>query len=224
MKLHRFYIGKEFELTHQFWLHTPELLYQWQKVLRFRAGDQLVLFDGLREDRLYRLLQLDEKSAHLQLVTELVRSVPEKEVYLLWSILKKDKNEFVLQKATELGVRHFVPLLTARTEKTGFDDTRAKKVIIEAVEQCGRSDVPSLHEPISLHEAISEYASIPLFVAEQGSKSLPPHEKYGILVGPEGGWTPEEKQYFSERQLPYIGLSNFTLRAETAAIAAATLH
>src|SRR4051812_275844 len=121
MKLHRFYTGPDLELKHDFWLHDERILNQWRKVLRFKAGQELILFDGIGEDRLYKLAELTEREAHLQLVTELKRQVPKKEIYLLWLLLKKDKNDWVLQKCTELGVSHFIPLLTERTEKTGFD-------------------------------------------------------------------------------------------------------
>ncbi len=228
MKLHRFYTGNELELKHDFWLHDERLLNQWRRVLRFQAGQEVILFDGLTEDRLYKIAELTEREAHMQMVTELKRQTPKKEIYLLWSLLKKDKNDWVLQKATELGVSHFMPLLTERTEKTGFDAERATKIVIEAAEQCGRSDIPAVREPITLETAIHELKDrAVLYICEQSEME---NEKWkmdnkhpaGVLIGPEGGWSDQEKQLFKDNQLNHLNLHDFTLRAETAALAAVT--
>ena len=124
MKLHRFYVGDEVGLTQTTWVHDEKLLHQWRRVLRFEVGREVVLFDGNGTDRLYRITKLDRDEVGLELVTELEPKRPKQEVYLLWSLLKKDKNDWVLQKCTELGVSHFVPLLADRSEKTGFDVER----------------------------------------------------------------------------------------------------
>jgi 16S rRNA (uracil1498-N3)-methyltransferase len=156
--------------------------------------------------------------------------VPKNNIYLCFSLLKKDKNDWVLQKATELGVSHFVPLLCDRTEKSGFNPDRAQKIVIEAVEQCGRSDIPRIHEPITPEKLIDElFEKVDLLVAEQGSPirthdpELIAQKPQAILIGPEGGWTDEEKQLFADKKLKHLALSEFTLRAETAAITAAAL-
>jgi 16S rRNA (uracil1498-N3)-methyltransferase len=159
----------------------------------------------------------------VELVTEMDRELPKKHVYLLWSLLKKDKNDWVLQKATELGVRNFVPVVADRSEKTGFDIDRAHKILIEAAEQCGRADIPEIHEPITVDEAVSEYAELPLFICEQaeGEPDLS-LEKAGVLVGPEGGWSDREKELFKNADIAHINIAQFTLRAETAAVSAVT--
>lgn len=225
-RIHRFYVGDEFELTHDFWLHDQRLMHQWNKVLRYQSGQQVLLFDGVETDRLYKISELKPDEAHLELVTDYERQLPAKNIYLLWSLLKKDKNDWVLQKATELGVTHFVPLLAARSEKTGFDPERAEKIIIEASEQCGRSDIPTVREPMLVKTAIDHLGpKVPLMISEQGGErpGLLKQESFGILIGPEGGWSTEEMALFSEYQLPQLGLGELTLRAETAAVTAATI-
>lgn len=225
MRLHRFYIDpNSFQLKHDFWLHNDPLLHQWTKVLRYQTGQQVVLFDGIETERLYEIVVLKPDEAHLRLVTDFERQVPKKDVYLMWSLLKKDKNDWVLQKGTELGVSHFLPLLAERSEKTGFDTERALKILIEAAEQCGRSDIPTVREPMLVKTAVEHMGSaVKLLVCEQGTVgdaafSAP---KVGLLVGPEGGWSDQEQAVFKEHSLEYIGLGNFTLRAETAAVVAA---
>lgn len=226
MRVHRFFVPEDIELSHDFWLHNQRLLWQWRKVLRMQPGQEVVLFDGLRHERLYRIAVLKDNEAHLQHVTDFERKTPSREVYLFWSLLKKDKNEWVLQKGTELGVSHFVPLLADRSEKLGFDIDRAQKIMVEAAEQCGRSDIPAVREPITPHAALQEFSGrVKLFICEQGSDSPSGDQggPVGVLVGPEGGWSDEEKNLFAEKEIPHIGLGQFTLRAETATIVAVSL-
>ncbi len=229
MKIHRFYVGDSLELDHEVWVNDQNLLHQWTRVLRFRPDQEIALFNSVKEERLYRIDRIEPDAVHLSLITELKAKLPEKELYLCFSLLKKDKNDWVLQKGTELGVRHFVPILCDRTEKTGFDVDRARKIVIEASEQCGRADIPKIREPINLAAAIEELKDkVELMVAEQGSPQMPDSDSQtshalGVLVGPEGGWTDEEKKLFTENNLKHLALSEFTLRAETACVTAAAL-
>jgi 16S rRNA (uracil1498-N3)-methyltransferase len=230
MKLQRFYIKEmhdrfgEIALGREVWLHEPSIINQLLKVFRAKPGYQLILFND-QEERLYKIIKIDgADSIKLELITDIVRKLPKKEVYLLFSVLKKDKNDWLVQKATELGVHKFVPVLASRSEKTGLNVERMQKIIIEAAEQCGRADVPEIREPIGLHEALGEYADLPLFICEENADhsqtDIVNLVKLGLLVGPEGGWTDEEKQEFTNCDLPHIKLSDFTLRGETAAIVA----
>jgi 16S rRNA (uracil1498-N3)-methyltransferase len=226
MKLHRFLVGNDVELTHKTWVHDEKLLHQWRRVLRFEVGREVVLFDGKGKDRLYKITKLDANEAGLEMVTELAPRAPRQEMYLLWSLLKKDKNDWVLQKCTELGISHFVPLLADRSEKTGFDVGRAQRIVNEAVEQCGRSDVPTVREPIGVAAAIEQLQDkATLYICEQETNDAKPGstEVVGLLIGPEGGWSDAEKQLFADRGLKHIAVHDFTLRAETAAITAVSV-
>lgn len=229
MKLHRFYVGSvhdkwgPLELDHVMWIHDDRLLNQWLRVLRFRPNDQLVLFNDETE-RIYKITKIEfPHSVHLELVTELERKIPSKHIYLLWSLLKKDKNDWVLQKGTELGVRNFVPIIAERSEKTGFVIERAHKILVEAAEQSGRADIPDVREPITTATAVAEYTNMPLLICEQGEQSVDVKalEAAALLIGPEGGWSAAERQLFIDNNIQHIALSPFTLRAETAAIIAA---
>jgi 16S rRNA (uracil1498-N3)-methyltransferase len=228
MKLHRFYVSPEInELTHSIWIHDERLLNQWHKVLRFRQGDQVVLFDGIASDRLYKIVRMEPKGVQLELITEFERKLPNRHIYLFFSLLKKDKNDWVLQKCTELGVSNFVPLIAKRSEKTGFNIERAEKIVIEAAEQCGRSDIPHIREPTSLDTALNEYKDkVQLLVADESPQSLIISQQsdnpIGIFIGPEGGWTEIELELFKDAEVKHLQLGNLTLRAETAAVAAVT--
>jgi 16S rRNA (uracil1498-N3)-methyltransferase len=229
MKLHRYYLANT-DLTHNFWMDDPKLFHQWTRVLRYEVGREVELFNDTLEDRLYKITKIGDNEAHLELITQLEPKVPKNELYLCFALLKKDKNDWVLQKCTEFGVSHFVPLLSDRTEKTGWDMERAEKIVIEAAEQCGRSDIPRVREPMKLETVIDELnKKVTLYVAEQGSplkstiSNLSPQNAVAFLIGPEGGWSDAEKQLFKDKELKYLALSDFTLRAETACVAAATL-
>lgn len=224
MKLHRFYLDRE--LPKDFWMDDEGLFHQMTRVLRFQEGRELVLFNAVQEERLYKIVKIGNNALHLELVTEMVPKTPSKDVYLCFSLLKKDKNDWVLQKGTELGVSHFVPMLCDRTEKTGFDVERALKIVTEAAEQCGRADIPRVREPLSPQAIIEELQAddVTVCVAEQDSELYDiESNKTAILIGPEGGWTDDEKQYFADKSIQHTSLSEFTLRAETAAITAAAL-
>lgn len=222
-KIHRFYTP-DLELKKDFWLHDPAILWQWNKVLRFSENQEVVLFDGLQTDRLYKIVKLDKTEAHLQMITEYEPKLPSKHVYLFWSLLKKDNNELILQKATELGVSNFVPLITDRTIKKEFNLERARKIVEEAAEQCGRSDIPKVREPIHIKKALPEYNEVKIYICHQCNKvGKLTDEKIGFVIGPEGGWTTEELDFFEQAGYEHVGLSDFTLRAETAAIIASSL-
>lgn len=226
MKLHRFYVSPdELELTHEFWLHEERLINQWLRVLRFRVNDQLVLFDGQTTERLYKIAKVEPTAVKLELVTEMKRKLPTKHTYLFFSLLKKDKNEWVLQKCTELGVRNFVPIIADRSEKTGFNIERAEKIVIEAAEQCGRSDIPQVREPINLSTALEEYKDkVQLLVCDEtmDNNEQISGEAVGVFIGPEGGWADEELKMFAAAGVGHLHLGDLTLRAETAAVAAST--
>jgi len=230
MKLHRFYTGERWERSVQHfgqercWVQDKELTHQWHKVLRLRNGDELSLFDG-RIEVLYKIVEIKSDETALQKVTELQTKKPPKHVLLAWSLLKKDNNDWVLQKATEVGITHLVPILTDRSEKTGFNLKRATKIVIEAAEQCGRINIPTIDEVRTLNEAVSTYEnSFSLYIADEKGleNNLGFQDNTGILIGPEGGWSEKELSFMKNEGIETISLGNMTLRAETAAVVAAT--
>lgn len=224
MRLHRFYVdSKKHPLKQKMWLYDEAIVGQWQRVLRYQPGQQVVLFDGQEHEKLYKILKYEDNAAHLEHITDMARKLPSKDVYLAWALLKKDKNDWVLQKCTELGVNHFLPILSERCEKTGFNDERAQKIIIEASEQCGRGNIPSIREPMGVEALLNEFADkIPVFVCEQtGEMPIPSDvESCVIVVGPEGGWSEGERALFADKNVKLINIGDFTHRAETASIAA----
>ncbi len=224
MRLHRFFV-RDIQLKKDFWLHDEAMLWQWNKVLRFHSGQEIILFDGVKTERLYNIENLKKTEAHLVMVTELEPQMPKKHIYLFWSLLKKDNNELILQKATELGVSTFVPLISSRTIKKDFNHERATKIVTEASEQCGRFNIPNIREPMHLTTAIADYKDkIQMYVCHKSDeKTLIEGDKVGLIIGPEGGWSDDELAIFANENFQTIALGDFTLRAETAAIVASSL-
>lgn len=223
MKLHRFLVSDP-HLEQVLWLHDPQLIKQFIKVLRFEPEQEIVLFNGEHQEAIYRIEEISNQGIKLHKITNMQPKSPTKNVYLIWSLLKKDKNEWVIQKATEVGVNHLWPILSDRSEKKNLNIDRAKKIIKEASEQCGRSNLPSIRQPINLQTAINELRpKVEILIAEQGSgeAKIPSSAKdLAVLVGPEGGWSVQEKELFASLELKHLSLSEFTLRAETAAVVA----
>src|SRR3989338_5781535 len=163
MRLHRFYIEKKLVSLQSPYLDGRQLmvrvddeglLHQMRDVFRLTKGDEGIFFDGEGMDITFRIEMLSKKEGIF---------VKEKEersaghgntrhssITLLMALIKKDNFELVLQKCTELGVSRFVPILAERSEKKNLDMERAKRIIKEASEQCGRGDIPGLREVMSL--------------------------------------------------------------------------
>ena len=230
MRLHRFYINPEAqELEHTFWLKDKNIRHQWQKVFRYKIGAEVVLFDGAHEKQ-YQIVAIAEDAVKLELITERTAegSLKGGKKMLFFSLLKRDNSELIIQKGTELGITHFVPLVTARTIVKEFDDERMSKIAIEAAEQCGRVDIPIILEVCDLTSALQRHTQgIKLYYAEKigeqpiNRSQIVKTQGAGVCIGPEGGWTEDELRVLTETAEP-VTLSIFTLRAETAAIVAAS--
>jgi len=135
--------------------------------------------------------------------------------------------EWVVEKATELGVSKIVPVVSDRSEKKGFNLERARKIAVEASEQCGRGDVPLIDNSqkiidISLNDQekfiVFDSSGVPF----DSSLLSTNYRLLSILVGPEGGWSDKEIERFKEAKMEIFNLGKLTLRAETAAVVALT--
>jgi 16S rRNA (uracil1498-N3)-methyltransferase len=140
------------------------------------------------------------------------------------AIIQLEKFELVLQKATELGVRTIIPMVTERVELrperyTGKAE-RWERIVLEAVKQSGRSIAPSIEPPTAFASVLARSGPKIFFDAGTPPAPLDRITEATLLVGPEGGWSDEELQLARERQCVFQRLGPRRLRAETAAIAA----
>ncbi len=239
MRIHRFFIKENLHgktLT----IADHELVNQWRNVLRFKNGDEVHLFNGTGFEAKAKILNFGpsaglragKDTAELQIL-ETFQNENElsRHVILYCSVLKRENFEFVVQKATEVGVKEIVPIVTERTEKLNLRMDRLEKVTKEAAEQSGRAIVPKIHEPTKFENAVNSAKNneINLFCDLSGEprenlkRNLKNEGRVGVFVGPEGGWTGKERASAEKAGFKKLSLGKLTLRAETAAIVASYL-
>jgi len=217
---HRFFIDADLTAGNTFALSHDEQHHA--RVLRVRDGEEVEVFNG-------RGAAFVAKYAAEGL--QIVRSAPDREarvaLHLAMAIINLDKFDIVLQKATELGVRSIIPLVTERVEiraerYRGKAD-RWKKIVFEAVKQSGRSVIPIIEEPQEFEEVVNRDGSKILFDADENPATAQPGNQATLFIGPEGGWSERELQLAREHGCAFERLGIRRLRAETAAIVATAL-
>jgi 16S rRNA (uracil1498-N3)-methyltransferase len=142
-------------------------------------------------------------------------------IHLYMSLIKKDLFELVVEKVTELGVKSITPILTDRTQGKNLNMERLNKIAIEASEQCGRGNIPIIKPVTDLENALSSIEGEIIVCDKSGSvlSDQPINlSTINLLIGPEGGWTDEERKLFSSKGAKFISLGDTILRAETAGI------
>lgn len=226
MRLHRF-IG-DFDLNKSpLKIKDSELVNQIRNVLRLEKGAEFILSDGDLNEARVIILEMTKDTVEVDISEKLKNeNEPEQNVALYCSILKKENFELVVQKATEIGVREIIPVISSRTIKLDVRLDRLKKIINEAGEQSGRGILPNLREPIKFEDAIKEaYSSDKLNILfDKSGESLTTLNRQnnkgriGIWIGPEGGWTDQEIESAKSAGFKILNLGKLTLRAETAAI------
>ena len=198
-------------------------------VLRLRPGAQVKLFDDRTGEWLAGIVEAGRKRVSLAVTAHLRPREPVPDLWLLFAPIKRGRIDWLVEKATELGVKRLVPVLTARTmvERLNLDRLRAHA--IEAAEQCDRTALPELAEPVRLGALLRDWpqARALYFADEGGGEPLAAVAQAGpaaILIGPEGGFTDDEREEIRARpEARAVSLGPRILRADTAAIAAVAL-
>ena len=202
------------------------------RVLRLRPGDACVLFNGDGIDYEARLLALDKRGAAAEIVAAArVANESPLRIVLLQGIARGEKMDLVLQKATELGVAEVVPVDSERSEVRLQGERLDKRlahwrgVVASACGQCGRARVPAVRAPRPLAEALDALPVLPRYLLDPGAGesigSLPGLADGCVLaVGPEGGWSPRDRELLHGAGFAGLRLGPRVLRTETAGIAA----
>ena len=228
MRLHRFYTAELIGLRKEITINSAEFTNQIRRVFRLKTGDSVIMFDGSGSDYECAIVEMDKESITLH-VTGVIQSrfMPSREVHLYAAIVKKDTFEWIVEKATELGVTKIVPVMAERTEKKSLNMERLNKLAVEASEQSGRGSVPVISEIMeleaSVEEAISNLGNTIVFHTEGEAFSvvgISSASALNVFIGPEGGWSPKEIELFHRKKIPIRCLGNQVLRAETAVVAA----
>ncbi len=196
-------------------------------VIKQKTGDEISVFDGKTGEYIYKISKVEKKQLVAHKIKKIKDFVPSLDIWLLFAPLKKDATDFVIEKATELGVKKIIPVITKRVNNHNFNQKRAIMQAIDASKQCERHDVPEIEEPLKLKEVIKNWDNdrtlYPLLERSEASNIYAAFnenksQKIAILVGPEGGFDDEEKDIL--KKFAPISLGQRILRAETASLAA----
>lgn len=201
-----------------------------RNVLRLKDGSQLLTFDGASGEWLARLSETGKKRISLTVERHTREAEKIPDVWLAFAPIKRAQTDWLVEKATELGAARLVPVITQRTVAERVKLERLQSIAIEAAEQCGRTRVPNISEPLPLPHFLQhrESARTLYFADEGGGEPAANAFEPGIaviLIGPEGGFTDQERGLI--RAAPNtvaICLGPRILRAETAALAALTAY
>ena len=204
------------------------------RVMRLREGDACVLFNGDGHDYTAELTSAGKREARVRIgAKQEVGNESPLRITLLQGIARGEKMDLILQKATELGVSAVLPVNAERTE-VKLDAARAEKrlahwhsVIVSACGQSGRARVPVLSPPQSLMAAAQALPAdtLKLTLDPQGQRRLAsldaaPAGGVVIAIGPEGGWSPRDRQVLQDAGFQGLQLGPRILRTETAGLAA----
>lgn len=209
------------------------------RVLRLQADDAFTIFDGQGSQVHAKILAVSAKSAEVSLGARETMAPSPASITLVQGVAKSDRMDLVIQKTTELGVAHIVPVLTSRVvvrldaAAAEGKQRRWQAIAQEAARQCGRADVPTVDLPRSLHDALGRLAPAPRFALWETGNGQPlttclahlPLQARAIqfLVGPEGGLAASEIAVAQAFHFVPVTLGPRILRTETAAIVAVTL-
>lgn len=193
-------------------------------VLRMTEGAELLLFDGKSGEWLARIAEAGKKRMTLSVERRSREPEAVPDLWLAFAPVKRTQTDWLVEKATELGIAKLIPVITRRTIVDRVKLDRLEAIAIEAAEQCGRTLLPEIAEPRPLAKLLSEHAERPLYFADENGGE-PAAEAFRaapatILTGPEGGFTEEERAEVRAAPLAVpITLGPRILRAETAALA-----
>ena len=204
-------------------------------VLRLKPGEEVQVFDGEGREFVCEITAIRKSASDLRIVREIQPSAPESTLRLTLAaaIYKNDKLDLVVQKAVELGVVRFRPLVTLRSEArlrdAGKRAERWRKIALEATKQCERARVMEIDEPVSFDDFLKDVdvrSGAALIFSEKGGSGLPAtldQRQVTALVGPKGGWEDSEIEAAIDQGFTSIKLGHRIMRAETAAISFAAL-
>lgn len=202
------------------------------RVMRLGDGAALRAFNG-RDGEWRSVLRVEGKKALLQPIEQTRSQSSSLDLTLFFAPIKKVRTDFIVEKASELGVRTLQPVITDYTQSSRVRVDRLRALVIEAAEQTERMDIPVVCEDLPLVKALADWdENKPLYYCDEGSEARPMVEVLagearpaaGVLIGPEGGFAPQEREML--RALDFVKpvtLGPRILRAETAVVSALTL-
>ena len=199
-------------------------------VLRLGVGAELLLFDGSSGEWLARIAEAGKKrvTVTVEQRTREAETIPD--VWLAFAPVKRAQTDWLVEKATELGAARLIPVMTQRTVAERVRLDRLESIAIEAAEQCRRTVLPKIAEPLQLAKLLEQHdvTRTLYFADEEGGEPVSDVLKAGpalILIGPEGGFTDDERaKVRAAENSVAVSLGPRILRAETAALAALSAY
>lgn len=210
---------------------SPDQSHYLVNVMRLEQEAPIRVFNGRDGEWQALLTRAHKKNSILTVATETRPQDSVPDLQLWFAPVKKVRLDFLVQKATELGVAAIRPVMTRRTNVARLKEDRLVANVIEAAEQCGRLTVPEVLDTVRLDRAL-DGADRRIMYCDEGEGVPPAREMlsaaeagpWAILIGPEGGFDPEERAMLrAHTSVAAVGLGPRIMRADTAAIAALTL-
>lgn len=202
-------------------------------VLRLSAGTPLLVFNGRDGEWRAEIRDVKKRGATLEILECVRAQTPISNIDYLFAPLKRSRLDYMVQKAVEMGVSRLRPVITHRTIAERINLERMRANAIEAAEQCGVLNVPEVVEPVRLDKAIDGWGEgrALIFCDESAAAEAPlntlaalSHGPLAVLIGPEGGFDPVERDLLLSRPfVTPIWLGPRIMRADTAAVAALAL-
>jgi len=198
------------------------------RVMRVAPGDAVILCDDVTGEWAARVVEAGKRSVTVEVAERLREREEVPDLWLCPALLKKDRFDLVLEKATELGAARIQPVLTRRCVADKLNLERARTIITEAAEQCARTALPEFAEPVKIDALLADWpeSCVLFFADEEGGAPTADAFCYhdgpaAILIGPEGGFDDAERALVrAHPNARPISLGPRILRGETAAIAA----
>jgi 16S rRNA (uracil1498-N3)-methyltransferase len=202
-------------------------------VLRLSEGSQVLLFDGSNGEWAAGIASVKKRSCLLRVTGRVREQTPAQDLHYAFAPLKQARLDYMIQKAVEMGASVLQPVMTARTAVPRPNIERMRANAIEAAEQCGILAVPGINAPVKLETLLKacENRRVIVFCDENAPTASPLEgikklqgRKPTALTGPEGGFSPEERELLLSKDFVYpISLGPRIMRADTAGVAALAL-
>ncbi len=227
MSMKRFFAEK---ITDRTALLSSGELHHCLHVLRVQDGEQIEVTDGKGSLWTASVKILSGKSVEIHISEQIHNDIPNEALCSLAVALTKNSEriEWLVEKATEIGLQNFYPLITSRTERHKIRTDRLEKIVISATKQSNRLWKPVIHDPVEISDFLQNAAFEQKLIAhcvETGTRKflseiIPNGLPSLILIGPEGDFTENEISCALQNGFQSISLSNYRLRVETAALVA----
>ncbi len=199
-------------------------------VMRTAVGDRVAVFNGHDGEWSAEIAEAGKKRGLLRCLGLSAPQLDPPDLWLLFAPIKKTRTDFIVEKATEMGVRRIVPVLTDFTNSERVRIDRLQAHAVEAAEQCGGTFVPNVAQPVKLAKLLDDLQDRRLMFCDEALVGTAPAlsgergAPWAILIGPEGGFSDPERARLGDLDGAHsVSLGPRILRADTAAVAALTL-